>query len=112
VAIVGIAVPKSAHVGQTISVNVDVANKRYPERVQVDLLKSVPGGFQQVGSLTLSVPVRPPGGTSTRFAFSYTVAQADGTTGKVTFKAVATLIDHRDALPADNELSSTPVKIT
>jgi PKD repeat protein len=112
VAIVGIAVPKSAHVGQTISVNVDVANRRYPERAQVDLLKSVPEGFQQVGSLTLSVPVRPPGGTSTRFAFSYTVAQADGTTGKVTFRAVATLLDHRDALPADNELSSTPVRIT
>jgi len=65
-----------------------------------------------VGSLTLSVPVRPPGGTSTRFAFSYTVVQADGTAGKVTFKAVATLLDHRDALPADNELSSTPVRIT
>jgi hypothetical protein len=99
-------------VGQTIAVNVYVANKRYPETVQVDLYKSIPGGFQQVGSLTQSVPVRPPGGTSTRFAFTSTITQTDGTTGKVTFKAIATILDHRDALPADNELSSTPVRIT
>jgi hypothetical protein len=112
VAIVGIAVPKSAHVGQTIAVNVTVANKRYPETVQVDLYKSAPGGFQQVGSLTQPVPVRPPGGTSTRFAFSYTISQADKTVGKVSFKAVASIIDHRDALPADNELISAPLKIT
>jgi len=112
VAIVQLAVPNSAHVGQTIAVNVYVANKRYPETVQVDLYKSIPGGFQQVGSLTQSVPVRPPGGTSTRFAFTSTITQTDGTTGKVTFKAIATILDHRDALPADNELSSTPVRIT
>jgi hypothetical protein len=111
VAIVKLAVPNSAHVGQTIAVNVYVANKRYPETVQVDLYKSVPGGFQQVGSLTQSVPVRPPGGNSTRFAFSYTIGQSDKTVGKVTFRASATIFGHRDALPADNELSSTPVKI-
>ena len=110
VAIVGLGVPKVAHVGQTIAVNVDVANKRYPETVEVDLYKSVPGGFEQVGSLFQPVPVRPRGGT-TRFAFSYTITQADGTSGKVTFKAVATIVDHRDALFADNELSSTPVRI-
>jgi hypothetical protein len=39
------------------------------------------------------------------------VTQADGSLGKVTFKAVATIIDHRGALPGDNELSSTPVRI-
>jgi hypothetical protein len=32
--------------------------------------------------------------------------------GKVSFKAVATIIDHRDALPGDNEMISPPVKIT
>ncbi len=112
VAIVQVAVPNSAHVGQTVAVNVYVRNTRYPETVQVDLFKSVPGGFQQVGSLTQSVPVRPPGGNSTRFAFTYTITQADRTVGKVSFKAVATLLDHRDALPADNELTSPPVKIT
>jgi PKD repeat protein len=112
VAIVQVAVPNAAHVGQTVAVNVYVRNTRYPESVQVSLLKSAPGGFQQVGSLTQSVPVRPPGGNSTRFAFTYTITQADGTVGKVSFKAVATLLDHRDNLPGDNELSSPPVKIT
>ena len=112
VAVVRIGAPNSVHVGQIVAVNVGVANKRYPETVRVDLFKSVPGGFQQVGSLTQSVPVRPPGATTTRFAFSYTIVQADGTAGKVSFKAVATIIDHRDALPADNELISPPVKVT
>ncbi|HYY78584.1 MAG TPA: hypothetical protein VFD04_05280 [Actinomycetes bacterium] len=79
---------------------------------RVDLLKSTPGGFEQVGTLAQSVPVRPPGGTATKFAFSYTVTQTDQSIGKVTFKAAATLLDHRDALPGDNELNSPPVKIT
>ncbi len=93
VAIVKLGVPNSAHVGQTIAVNVDVRNTRYPETVQVDLFKGVAGGLQQVDSLTQSVPVRL-GGRTTRFAFSYTIAQADGTVGKISFRAVATIIDH------------------
>jgi hypothetical protein len=32
--------------------------------------------------------------------------------GKITFKANATILDHRDALPADNELISAPVKLS
>jgi PKD repeat protein len=111
VAVVQIAVPTAAHVGQTIAVSVYVKNNRYPETVQVDLFKSVPGGFTQIGSLTQLVPVRPPGGNSTKFAFTYTISQADKTVGKVSFRARATLLDHRDALPADNELTSPPVKI-
>ena len=59
VAVVKIEVPKSARVGKTIRVDVRVRNTRYPETVQVDLFKSVPGGFEQFGSLTQSVPVRP-----------------------------------------------------
>jgi hypothetical protein len=58
------------------------------------------------------VPVRPPGGNTTRFAFSYTITQADRTIGKVSFRADATIVDHRDALPADNESTSPPMKIT
>jgi chitodextrinase len=112
VAIVQMAVPNSAHVGQTIAVNVYVRNNRYPETVQVDLFKSVPGGFTQVGLLTQAVRVRPPGGNSTRFAFSYTISQSDKIVGKVTFRSSATIVEHRDALPADNELTSPPVKIT
>jgi PKD repeat protein len=111
VAVVRIAVPKTAHVGQTITITSHLRNSRYPERVQVDLFKSVPGGFEQVGSLTQSVPVRP-GNRTTQFTINYTFTQADGTVGKVSFKAVATIIDHRDAFPGDNELISPPVKIT
>jgi len=111
VAIARIAVPNAAHVGQTIAVNVYVRNTRYPERVQVDLFKSVPGGFEQVGFLTQTVPVRR-GDRTTRFAFTNTITQADRTVGKVSFKAVATILDHRDALPGDNDLISPPVKIT
>jgi hypothetical protein len=111
VAIVKLAVPNSAHVGQTIAINVYVRNTRYPERVRVDLFKSVPGGFEQVGFLTQSVPVRR-GDRTTRFAFTNTITQADRTMEKVSFEAVATLLDHRDAFPGDNDLISPPVKIT
>jgi hypothetical protein len=111
VAIVKLGVPNGAHVGQTIAVNVDVGNTRYPETVQVDLFKGVAGGLQQVDSLTQSVPVRR-GGRTTRFAFSYAITQADRTVGKVSLRAVATIIDHRDVLPGDNALISPPVKIT
>jgi hypothetical protein len=111
VAIVNISVPKTVHVGHTIPVNVNVRNTRYPEMVEVDLLKSVPGGFQQVGSLDQSVPVRS-GKRTTLFAFTQTITQADKTIGKVSYKAVAIILGHRDALPADNELISPPVKVT
>ncbi|HEY5989313.1 MAG TPA: hypothetical protein VIV12_23470, partial [Streptosporangiaceae bacterium] len=62
--------------GETIAVNVYLQNTRYPETVEVDLSKSIPGGFSQVGSLTQSVPVKLAGQT-TRFAFTYTVTSDD-----------------------------------
>jgi len=110
VAITRLAVPKSGHVGQTIAINVYVQNIHYLETVQATLSKSVPQGFSQVGSLTQSVPVKPAGQT-TRFAFTYTVTSEDKAMGKITFRADALILDHRDALPADNQLSSTPVRI-
>jgi PKD repeat protein len=110
VSIVRLAVPASARVGQTVAVSVYVQNTRYPETVEVDLYKGVPGGFSRIGSLTQSVSVKV-GGRTTRFAFSYTVTSDDKAIGKITFRAYAVLIGHRDALPADNELLSTPVRI-
>ena len=53
------------------------------------------------------MPVRPPGGTSTRFAFSYTVTASDLVAGKVTFRANASIIGFTDALPVDNQLTSS-----
>jgi PKD repeat protein len=111
VAVVKVDVPSSARVGRTIRVDVRVRNTRYPETVQVDLSKSVPAGFQQFGSLTQSVPVRPRNQT-TLFAFTYTITAADQSIGRVSFRAVATMSDHRDAFPADNEFISRPVKVT
>ena len=111
VAVVRIDVPSSARVGRTINVDVRVRNTRYPETIQVDLLKGTPSGFQPVDSLTRSVPVQP-GNRTTLFAFTYTITAADQSIGKFNFKAVATITDHRDALPSDNELVSRPVKVT
>jgi len=112
VAVVDIAVPHTARVGQTIAVNVYLRNTNYPETVRVDLSKNVQWGYQQVGWLTQLVPVRPPGGNTTRFTFSYTITQADQAVGTLTFRAIATLFDYRDARPNDNELTASAVKIT
>lgn len=111
VAITRLGVPNAARVGGTVAVNVYVQNTRYPETVEVDLYKSVPGGFTLVGTLYQSVSVKTAGQT-TRFAFTYTVTSDDQAVGKITFRADATIIGHRDALPADNELLSTPIMIT
>jgi hypothetical protein len=59
----------------------------------------------------MSVPVRPANRT-TDFKFSYTFDNDDGKFGKVTFKAVVTINDARDALPADNTAISLPTKVT
>jgi hypothetical protein len=44
-----------------------------------------------------------PASRTTQITFSYTFTSADASVGKVTFKAVAFLLDARDALPTDNE---------
>jgi hypothetical protein len=102
VAITKFTVPTSASVGQTRSITVGISGKRYPETIQVQLLKSnSQGGFDVVGTLTQSVPVQT-GKSTTPFAFSYTFTPGDATAGKVTFEAIATIQGNRDAFPADN----------
>ena len=111
VAIARIGVPgTTARVGQTIAVNVEVRNIRYPETVQVDLYRTSPEGLQLVGSLTQPVAVQPSNKT-TRFSFAYLVTEADRSAGKVSFQAVAAIVGHRDAAPADNEMISPSVKV-
>jgi len=56
------------------------------------------------------VPVRPSNRT-TDFNFSYTFTSEDAAIGKVTFRAVASIIEARDALSADNEAISSPTKV-
>jgi hypothetical protein len=111
VAITKFSVPKSASADQTRQIVVGLNSRRYPETVEVQLFKSVPGGYQQVGSLTQSVPVRASNRT-TDFSFSYTFTGADAQVGKVTFRAVANLLGARDALPADNEAIASPTKVS
>jgi Tol biopolymer transport system component/PKD repeat protein len=111
VAITKFSVPKSASAGQTRQIVVGLNSRRYPETVEVQLFKSVPGGYQQVGSLTQSVPVRAANRT-TDFSFSYTFTGADAQVGKVTFRAVANILGVRDALPADDEAIAPPTKVS
>jgi hypothetical protein len=110
VTIAKLTVPQSASVGQTRQLSVGVSNKRYGESVQVQLFKSGPGGFQLVGTLTQSVPVRG-GGRTTEFKYSYTFTSDDAALGKVTFEAVASIVGARDALPTDNEVTALPTKV-
>jgi PKD repeat protein len=113
VAITRFAVPVTANVGQTRMITVGISDSHYPETVQVQLYKSVPGpynNFQLVGTLTQSITVLP-GGRTTTFSFNYTFTADDAVAGKVTFEAVATIIGARDAQPADNTAISPPTKV-
>jgi PKD domain len=111
VAISKLLVPQTAAIGQTRSIIVGVSNRRYSETVQVQLMKSGSGGnFAPVGTLTQAVPVRS-GNRTTDFDFSYTFTSDDASLGKVTFEAVATIVNARDALPADNTATALPTKV-
>lgn len=112
VTVTKLVAPSTGKVGRTVQLDAKLANTHYPETVAVDLLKSVPGGFTQVGSLTQNVPVMRSSQTID-FKINYTFVSDDAALGKVTFKAVARLLSGRDALPADNEVTSTPpTKVT
>jgi hypothetical protein len=111
VAIADVVVPDAVRVARTKTVTVGISNKRYPETVQVQLLKSVAGGgWQQVGVLTQYVPVTK-GHRTVEFSFNYTATPDDAATGKITFQAVASIQGVLDSLPADNTYISLPVKV-
>jgi hypothetical protein len=110
VAITKFTVPQSAKAGQTRSVTVDINNTRYPEQVEVQLYKSTAYGWEWVGSLQMYVPVRPANRT-TSFAFSYTFTAQDAELGRINFRAVANIVNARDALPTNNEAISLPTKV-
>jgi hypothetical protein len=111
VAITAFTVPTAARPDRSKPISVGISNSRYPERVRVQLLKSIPGdGFEEVGTLTQSVPVRAKRRT-TDFPFSYTFTQEDAAAGRVTFEAVATIVGSRDALPADNTVIALPTTV-
>jgi len=109
VAITRFQAPSAGMTGKTSRIAVDIRSNRYPETVQVQLFKSVPGGFQLVATSMQTLPTR---NRITSVAFSYTFAPEDAIIGKVTFKAVASLLGARDALPADNEAIAPPTKVS
>jgi hypothetical protein len=112
VAVARMAVPETARVGQTGAITIGLANGRYPETVQVQLLKSLAeGGWRQAGVLTQDVPVHGAGRT-TDFGFDYTFTPEDAQLGEVSFRALATILGARDAARADNSFISLATKVT
>ena len=112
VTVASVTAPQTAGVGQTRAVTVGLTNGRYPETVQVVLLKSIAGGgWRLVGVLTQYVPVRV-GDRTTDFNFEYTFVPEDGQLGNVSFQAIATIRGARDAAPSDNEFTSLPTTVT
>jgi chitodextrinase len=99
--------PMVGSAGQTRKITVGISTHLSPEDVQVQLFRGIPGGFVPVGTLTQHVSIRP-GNRTTMFAFSYTFTSEDAVLGEITFKAVATIVNARDALPADNEAIAPP----
>ncbi|HET7013919.1 MAG TPA: PKD domain-containing protein [Streptosporangiaceae bacterium] len=109
VGIAALTVPARARANKTSPITVSISDKRYPETVQVQLLRSnTQGGFDTVGTLTLSVPVRS-GERTTSFAFSYTFTSSDAALGKVTFEATATIQGFRDTFPPDNRAFASTI---
>jgi len=112
VSIAKFTVPQSASMGQTRQLSVSVRNTRYLEVVQVELYKITANGLVWVGTLIQTVPVRS-GNRTTTFNFSYTFTAEDARVGKVTFKAMAYLLnDVREAWPADNEVIALPTRVS
>jgi hypothetical protein len=69
--------------------------------------KSTGGGFTDVATVTLTVPV----GKATEYKFSYLFTADDGAIGKVSFRATATIVGARDALPADNSITALATRV-
>ncbi|PWB51113.1 MAG: hypothetical protein C3F13_14730 [Anaerolineales bacterium] len=111
VGITRFVVPTSARAGQTKTITVYIKNLNYAEDITVDLYKSTVNGYELVGSITQPIPARPPS-RAQAFTFNYTFTAEDAALGKVTFKAVVTLINARDVYPGDNEMISIATKVT
>jgi hypothetical protein len=108
VAIMRFQTPATGMTGKTTKLTVDIQSNRQPETVQVQLFKSVPGGYQLFATSTQTLPVR---NRVSSVAFSYTFTSQDALIGKVTFRAVVSIVGGRDALPADNEAIGQPTRV-
>ena len=105
VSIAGADVPESAAAGETVEIAVRVASARYPEMVQVELLRSADGSaFERVELLTQPVPAQ----AEAEFAFRYAVTEGDAAGGSITFQALASIVGAADSSPADNSFTAPP----
>ncbi len=109
VSITKFVVPQSARAGQTRQIAVSINNSRYPENVQVELYKN---NFVWVGTSVQVVPSRPANRTTT-FTFNYTFTAEDARTGKVTFHAIAFILDNGgDDWSMDNDIVALPTRVS
>jgi PKD repeat protein len=105
VSIAGAEVPETAAGGETIAVAVRIASARYPEMVQVELLRSAGGGaFERVDLLTQPVPAH----SEVTFSFEYQVSKGDAAVGSIAFQALASIVGASDITPADNRFTAPP----
>jgi PKD repeat protein len=113
VAVLALDAPRFGKSGKGTMITAAIGNTRYPESVQVQLLKSVAGGgWQLVDELVQPVPVMKPKRT-TSFTFSYEFTADDALAGRVTFQAVAMIIAGlRDANPLDNTVIAPATVVT
>jgi len=106
-----IIAPRSAKVGKTRTITVSLKNIWYPESVLIELYRSVPGGWELIGSSIELVPVLQRNRT-TQINFKYTFTPEDAQAGRVTFRAVVMLLNANDSIPANNEsISSPPTRV-
>jgi PKD repeat protein len=105
VSIAGADVPEAAAPGGTVPVTVRVTSARYPEMVQVELLRSDGAGtFERVELLTQPVPAQ----AEAEFAFRYAVTEGDAAAGSITFRALASIVGAADVSPDDNAFTAPP----
>ncbi len=111
VAITRFTVPTSAKAGQTRQIVVYVRNSRYWEKVQVELYKNV-YDYPPAGTLIQDIPPRSANRT-TAFSFSYTFTEEDARIGKVTFMAMAFILENGgDDWQVDNSVIAFPTRVT
>ncbi len=104
VAITRFTVPQSASASQTRQITVYVRNTRYTENVQVELYKN---DMVWVGTLKQEIPPRSANRT-TAFSFSYTFTAEDARIGKVSFRAMAFILENEgDDWPMDNDVTAS-----
>jgi hypothetical protein len=109
VAITRFNVPQSGHAGQTRQLTVYVRNTRYLEKVQVELYKN---DMVWVGTLIQDVPPRSANRT-TAFNFTYTFTAEDARAGKITFRAMAFILENGgDDWQVDNDVVAPPTRVS